>query len=342
MPLPYCENHVVRRGTGIGKIGGNMIGSVRHTRRRVQVVLMAGLALAGMALALAPAAAAAIPSKTTVTASPSSATLGTTVTLTAKVSDAIVGGILITPSGPVSFSYTNANGNGSLGSATLSSCLLSACTARLSTNSLPPGTSTVSAVYNGDGLSGPSSGTTTVTMTAPIVIGNRSTVTCNAGAFCETGKVTAPNGSNTMDVLSTPSASQQTVTALLETGKNLHCPQNTDNQTGALGTFSVSVNDTTKTVTYTGNGSVARSMLTNYNAHPDYVGCFGSPTPFNGYVYGVYGAAAFVSSDGLYEAQLSNCSLHGGALPCVTVTSTSKTTTYTVSTPFGDPPKIIG
>lgn len=319
-----------------------MTGSVARTHRRLRVVALSVLAVGGLAVALAPAAAAAIPTTTTVSASPSSATLGTSVTLTAKVKDAIVGGLLITPSGPVSFSYTNTYGNGSLGSATLGSCLLSACTARLSTNALPPGTSTITAAYNGDGLSAPSSGTTTVTMTAPLVIGNSSTVTCNAGAYCETGKVTSLNGSNTMDVLSTPSASQQTVTALLETGKNLHCPQNTDNQTGALGTFSVSVNDTTKTVTYVGNGNVGRSMLANFNAHPDYVGCFGSPTPFHGYVYGAYGDAAFVSSDGLYEAQLSSCALHGGELPCVTVSSTSKTTTYTVSTPFGDPPKIIG
>jgi hypothetical protein len=146
-----------------------------------------------------------------------------------------------------------------------------------------------------------------------------------------------------MGTVSTPSSTKQTVSSLLENGKNLHCPQNTDNQTGALGTFSVTVNDTTKTVTYTGKGNTARSMRNNYNAHPDYVGCFGSPTPFNGYVYGTYGPAQFVANDGnLYEAQLSSCALHGGALPCVTVSWTSTTTTYTVSTPFGDPPKIIG
>ena len=318
-----------------------MIGSVRRTRRSVQTAALVLLAVGGMSVALAPAAFAAIPSTTTVSASPSSATLGTSVTLTAKVADAVVGGVIISPSGTVTFTYTNANGNGSLGSATLDSCLLSSCTAKLTTNALPPGTSTVKAQYNGDGLSAPSSGTTTVTMNAPVVIGNSSSVTCNAGAYCDTGKVTSLNGSNTMDVLSTPSQTQQTVTALLESGKALHCPQNTDNQTGALGTFSVSVNDTTKTVTYTGYGNVARSMLGNFNAHPDFVGCFGSPTQFNGYVYGAYGPAIFVSSDGLYEAQLSNCALHGGALPCVTVSSTSKTTTYSVQTPFGDP-KVIG
>jgi hypothetical protein len=83
-------------------------------------------------------------------------------------------------------------------------------------------------------------------------------------------------------------------------------------------------------------------MLNNFNAHPNYAGCWGSVSPFQGYVYGVYGDAVFVPSDGLYEAQLSNCAANGGALPCVRVTSTSTTTTYTVTTPVGDPPKIIG
>jgi len=144
-----------------------------------------------------------------------------------------------------------------------------------------------------------------------------------------------------MNVLSSPSSTQQTVSGLLENGKNLHCPQNTDNQTGALGTFEVTVNDTTKTVTYTGYGSTARSMLNNYNAHPTYVGCFGSPDPWNGFVYGVYGPAQFVANDGnLYEAQLGVCASY--APPCVTVTWTALSTTYKITTPFGDPPKIIG
>lgn len=322
-----------------------MINSSRRTRRRVRYAVLAALAIGGMAVALAPGAAAAgpIPTTTKLAASPSTGTVGSSVTITAKVAAAVVGGVIITPSGTVAFSYVNGTSSGSLGSAKLGSCLLSACTAKLTTNGLPPGTSIITGVYSGDLLVASSSGTTTVTMNPRFVIGSSTSVTCDPGAFCETGTVTAGNGGTTLDVLSTPSATKQTVTAKLETGKNLHCPQNTDNQTGALGTISVSVDDTTKTITYTGKGNVGRSMLNNYNAHPDFVGCFGSEVPFNGYVYGVYGPAVLVPNDGdLYEAQLSNCALNGGALPCVTVTSTSKTTTYTVTTPVGDPPKIIG
>jgi hypothetical protein len=322
-----------------------MIGSVRPIRGKIRTLTLAALAIGGMSVALAPAASAAIPSTTTVSASPSSATIGTPVTITARVAAAVVGGVIITPSGSVTFSYVNGSSSGTLGSASIGTCLLSSCTAKITTNALPPGTNTVKGVYGGDGLVASSSGTTTVTTTQPLVIGNSSTQTCSAGAFCSTGTVTSPNGSNTMDVLSSPSSSQQTVSAKLESGKNLHCPQNTDNQTGALGTFSVTVNDTTKTVTYTGKGNTGRAMLNNYNAHPAYAGCFGSPTPFNGYVYGVYGPAILVhENDGdLYEAQLSSCALHGGALPCLTnKPGTNGADSYVVSTPFGDPPKIIG
>jgi hypothetical protein len=182
-----------------------------------------------------------------------------------------------------------------------------------------------------------------VTITAPVVTGNSSSVTCAPGALCDTGTVTSSNGNGTMDVVSSPSASTQTVSALLEIGKAVHCPQNTDNQTGPLGTFSTTVDDTTKTVTYTGNGNVAKAMLANYLAHPAYAGCFASPTPFQGYVYGTYTQAVLVheSYGDYYEAQPSNCALNGGQRPCFTNIQGTKTDTYKVVTDFADP-KIIG
>jgi hypothetical protein len=327
-----------------------MNGSVHPTRQRFRAAALAAVAVGGTAVALAPTATAAglIPSTVTVTASPSSGTAPTSVTLTAKVAAAIVGGLIITPGGQVAFSYTSAAGSGALGSGTLGSCLLSACTATLTTSALPAGTNTVTASYAGDGVVAGNSGTTTVTLAAPpppppppppTPTGSSSTVTCNAGQYCQAAVKTS-NGANTMNVLSSPSSTQQTVSGQLENGKKLHCPQNTDNQNGALGTFEVTVNDTTKTVTYTGYGNTASSMLANYNRHPDYAGCFGSVDPFNGFVGGTYGPAVFVSSDGLYEAQPATCAAH--PLPCITVSSTSTSTTYTLSTPFGDPPKIIG
>src|SRR4051812_11752175 len=106
-----------------------MIGSVRPTRNRLRTVALAALAIGGLSVALAPAASAAIPSTTTVSASPSSGTVGSSVTLTAKVAAAIVGGVIITPTGTVTFSYVNGSMSGTLGSASLGSCLLAACTA---------------------------------------------------------------------------------------------------------------------------------------------------------------------------------------------------------------------
>jgi hypothetical protein len=326
-----------------------MLSSIRPTRRQVRSAALVLLATGGLTVAMTPAATAAgvVPSTTTVSASPSSATVGASVKLTAKVAAAVVGGAVVTPSGPVAFSYTNGTSSGSLGSATLGSCLLSSCTATLATTALPYGTNTVTAVYGGDGVVAGSSGSTTVTMAAPppppppVPTSNSSTVTCNAGNYCEAAvKSSSTNPTNTMDVLSSPSSSQQTVKALLENGKNLHCPQNTDNQTGALGTFEVTVNDTSKTVTYVGFGNTARSMKSNYLAHVTYAGCFGSVNPFNGFVGGVYGPAVFVPSDQLYEAQPGVCSAY--APPCIAVTYNLTSTTYKLTTPFGDPPKIIG
>jgi hypothetical protein len=329
-----------------------MIGSASRTHSRVRIISLAALAVGGMAVALAPNAAATIPSTTTVSASPSSGTAPVSVTLTAKVSDAVVGGLIVTPSGTVTFSYTNGSSSGTLGDGTLNSCLLSACTATLTTSALPAGTNTVLAQYNGDGLSAPSSGTTTVTLAAPppppppppaTPTGNSASTTCDPGVYCQAAVVSS-NNSNTMNVLSTPSSSQQTVTGLLENGKNLHCPQNTDNQTGALGTFSVSVGDTTKTVTYTGIGNNGRAMFKAYSAHPTYAACFGSPTPFNGYVNGQPAPAQLVVNDGnLYEAQLPNCGNPGAVPPCFTNQQNADgSDSYIITTPMGDPPKIIG
>jgi hypothetical protein len=312
-----------------------------HVRRSALVLLAAG----GLAVALVPAAAAAgvVPSTTTVSASPSSATVGTPVTLTAKVAAAVVGGVVITPSGTVTFTSSDGTTTSPVGTATLGSCLLSACTASLTTAALPAGTKSVTGTYSGDSVVASSSGSTAVNITAPTPTGNSSTVTCGPGALCDTGTVKSNNGNGTMDVVSSPSASTQTVSALLEIGKALHCPQNTDNQTGPLGTFATTVNDTTKTVTYTGNGNVAAAMFANYTHHPTYAGCFGSPTAFNGYVNGVYGPAILVheSYGNFYEAQLSNCANNGGQRPCFTNIQGVGKDTYKVTTDMADP-KLIG
>jgi hypothetical protein len=321
-----------------------MIGSAppsQHTPfRRIGVfgaVLLAGSAFG---VALAPSASAnPLPSTTTVTASPQTSTAGDAVTLTAKVAAAVVGGVIVSPSGPVAFSASNGTGSTPLGSATLGSCLLSACTATLTTTAIPAGSTSVIAAYGGDGLVAGSSGSTPVTVNPATQTGNGSTATCDPGVICDSGVLTSNNGSNSMEVVSSPSATRQTITQSLANGKNLHCPQNTDAQNGALGTFTVSANDTTITVSYTGFGNNARSMLANARAHPAFFGCYGQSQPWNGYVYGVYGPAVLVhENDGdFYEAQPASCAVNGGQLPCATLSSTNNSTTYGVRTQDGDP-----
>jgi Bacterial Ig-like domain (group 3) len=262
--------------------------------------------------------------------------------LTAKVTAAVVGGVIVTPSGTVTFTSSDGTTTSPVGTATLGSCLLSACTATLTTSAMPPGTTSVTGRYSGDSFVAPSSGSTAVSITSPTVNGSSSTVTCDAGRFCDAGIITSSNGNGTMDTLASPSSQSQTVSERLDIGKTLHCPQNTDNQVGPLGTFTTTANDVTKTITYTGNGNVARSMAVNFAAHPAYFGCYGSTAPFQGYVYGVYTQASFVSSDGLYEAQPANCALNGNVKPCGTESQTAKTTTYKLFTDTVSDPKYIG
>ncbi|HJQ42473.1 MAG TPA: Ig-like domain-containing protein [Jatrophihabitantaceae bacterium] len=292
-------------------------------------------------MALAPSALATfVPTTTKVTANPATSNLGTSVTLTATVTS---GGLLSTkPSGSVSFSASNGSTSTSLGSATLGSCSGSSCKATLVTSAIPYGSTSVTASYPGSGLTAPSSGSTPVTIVQPVPspTGSSTSRTCPAGVPCETGYVNTT--ASALDVASDPSAGQQTVSALLESGKNLHCHQNTDPQVGHLGTFDTTAQDSKKIVHYRGKKNASVQMLANYNAHPDYVGCFGSPTLFQGYVGGVYKDAEIVDEQGvqLYEAQVANCAVHP-ALPCFTLSIVGGLTQYDIQAPSGDP-KIIG
>lgn len=104
-----------------------------------------------------------LPTTTTVVASPASSSLGQAVTLTATVKVLDLNGLLVTPSGTVSFT----NGTQALGAAPLPDCSPAApCSTSLTTTSLPVGSDTVTATYSGDALTSSSSGTTTVQVSA--------------------------------------------------------------------------------------------------------------------------------------------------------------------------------
>lgn len=123
--------------------------------------LLGSLAVAGVLAGLGGPAQAAgpLPTSTTVSASPGSVVVGQQVTLTATVRVLDLNGLLVTPTGSVTFR----TGTQVLGSASLPTCELTApCTAALSTRALPVGSDVVTATYGGDALGSASTGTTTV------------------------------------------------------------------------------------------------------------------------------------------------------------------------------------
>jgi hypothetical protein len=324
-----------------------------HSRRGWFALAAAG----GLALALVPAAHAGatgpLSTSTTLKATPASSTVGTPVTLKATVKVLGLNGLGVTPKGSVTFTSRNAAGaTADLGTAKVSGCLLVPCTATLTTSSIPVGTTSVKAAYSGDALTKPSSGSAAVTVTANTSPGSSSTVTCYSGQPCSSGTVTSTDNTTKLTVVSSPSSGNQTVNASVGSG-SLHCqPAGNENPdgdgddddgvfVGALATFSSTAPDSTKTITYTGQGTAAGTtgaiMLHQYSEHTAYAGCYGSPTPFQGYTHGVYGAAPFNATDGLYEAQLSNCANHSGQKPCFTNVSSATGDSYVVQTLAGDP-----
>jgi hypothetical protein len=133
------------------------------SRLLVAVASMVGLSFGVVLAAGAAGASSLLPSSTSVSASPSGAQLGQSVTLKASVSVAGLGGLYVTPTGTITFT----TGSITLGSGALSPCLftLDQCTVSISTSALPLGDDTVTASFSGDSLAGPSSGQTAVDIT---------------------------------------------------------------------------------------------------------------------------------------------------------------------------------
>ena len=286
----------------------------RPKRAVALLAVLAGGALAG-SLVVAPAASALLPTTTTVTASPAVSQVGDSVTLTAGVYLKPLGGLLVTPSGYVSFSAVTGSGKTVLGKAKLGHCLLSTCYASLTTTALPAGTTSVTGFYGGDLVGNPSIGSAAVTVTAPPP--SSTTATCGPDQPCSTEQITSSDGQTQLQVDAPPDPNGQTITASLTNG-TLHCPGDVDTELGALATFETTTPSGDLTVHYLGHNSVGAQMQANYASHTLYLGCFASDQPFDGYTGGVFGPAPFVAADGLYEAQLGNCANNSGELPCFT------------------------
>ncbi len=141
----------------------NHIGGLR--RKAFVALSTIGLGVGLLVAPVAPAQSAGIlPTSTTVQASPSPVLVGSPVTLKATVSVLGLGGLLVTPTGQVTFSAVNNGPPVTLGSAGLSACLalVTPCTATLTTSALAVGTNTITATYAGDLLAAGSSRTTSV------------------------------------------------------------------------------------------------------------------------------------------------------------------------------------
>jgi hypothetical protein len=182
--------------------------------------------------------------------------------------------------------------------------------------------------------------------------GSSQTVTCYPGQTCDTGTVTSTDNTTKLQVSSSSSASNQSVSGSLTTG-TLHCqpagnePPDGDGDdddgvyVGALATFSTTATDTGLTITYTGTGATGTTMYHQYSEHTGFMSCYGQDKPFKGYTHGVYGDAPFVAADGMYVAQLSNCANNSGLKPCATNVKGSGTTdSYVIKSMVNDPKNV--
>lgn len=321
----------------------SMSGSAK--RRALRAVPLAA-ALAGVISFAIPAAtstsagaAGLLPSTTSVTATPASSNVGDSVTLKATVTVLNLPGLGLTPSGTVTFTDSDGITTTTVGTGTIKGCLLVTCTTSITTSSLPAGVTTVSASFPGDLLAAASSGSATVTVVGDS--GQSALTNCTNTTTCDSGTVTSPDGSDTLDVVANSDTDENDqVSASLSTKISLHCPGETDAAPIAVATFSSASPDAVKTITYTGTGAGGAAMYSTYFNHSSYVGCYASSTPFNGYTNGVYGPAQQVveSFGTFYEAQLSNCANNSGATPCFTnIGSPGGPDTWKITTPPGDP-----
>jgi len=139
--------------------------------------LVSGLGSVDVGNLVANWSATQSPTTTTVSPSLSQTYQSNSVTLTATVT-ATSG--TTAPTGSVTFSYTNGTGGGTLGSSTLPSSTTTSAVATLSTTSLPVGTNTITATYNGNDST--SNGQTTVKIVAAFTLAaNAQTYTVSPG-----------------------------------------------------------------------------------------------------------------------------------------------------------------
>jgi hypothetical protein len=270
-----------------------------HTLGRATRRLGLTSIFAAAALCLGPAVGSAaasglIPTKTVVT---SSAVTGSGATLSATVGT----GLLLTPTGTVSF--TDQSNNTPLGTARLSGpCLFSigSCeaTVHISAASLSSGVNTIQASYSGDLLSKPSVGIGYLTL-------------CGQGSYCE-AYGTSADGTAALDVRAGPSQNPDGESVAIGfTTTPLSC--STPN-TGDIGVWTVSDPTVPELVVMDTFGTAGQNAQ---NANPitessDGHFCLAQPTPFT-----TASGAPAIEVDGMFEGALPVCNDGETNLPCI-------------------------
>jgi hypothetical protein len=283
--------------------------------RRIAISALAALSLAGTGVVAAQSSQAAglLPTTTTVTATPSTAGERRNVHLVATVKVLGLPGLGVLPTGTVTFTSDDANTNivGLLGTAKLGFCLLTACTATFDTTDFVQGADTYTATYSGDTVSKASAATGSVTITRNVGdYSNNSSVSCLKGSrTCDAGLITDGGGTwlDTFTDDNVGATANHTVAEQVGAG-TLGCASAASGGAGALATFTdTPAVSSYKHAVYTVTDSLAASNLAAaFTAHPSYIGCYASDTPF---LNGQTNAPATQNpADGnLYEGPLPSC-----------------------------------
>jgi hypothetical protein len=282
--------------------------SRRRRSRLLTVVLTAVALVGGTGLAATPASAAGVlPSTTTVAVSSPWIATGQSVQVTASVKVLGLPGLLVTPTGNVTFSSPGAASV----TTKLGTCLLKVCTATAMMELPLAGERTVTATYAGDLLAAASSGSKVVTVYEPAGEFAASSTTCPAtDRICMAGASTNDVDLYVNDVRS---STERTVNAALITGNAPTCEGESD-----LGTpwalFSSTSADARKFVDMEFEGAQATALapLDDGELSYQWYGCFTSDKPFNGYVGGGtdHNAGSLVPAPlvgGFYQAKLPAC-----------------------------------
>ncbi len=283
----------------------------RFRRRAVSLLMMVGIVVVVGAATASTSSAKGfrLPTKTQLSTSSSTLSVGQSATITATV----IPGVLVLSHGSVAF--TDTTNNTALGTARPTSrCLLvfKPCTMTIvvPASSLAAGANTISGTYSGDLFEAPSTGTVVVTL-------NSGTTTTPCVGPCNTGTQTSSDGSSSYDITST--GTNGSITAGFTTTPLPCSTSGVGSSLGDVVVFSSTGLTTNKVVYYDVYGSAADTLYGDYPNGPNL--CYDSPVQFET----INGSPATPDGSGGYYGLLHGCDYPGDVMvlgqatnpPCV-------------------------